>query len=357
MRLISVRNVQAALPAGLDYLDKCGVKRESRYGDVIVSPCPVTTHYWNPRERVIFWAERDANPFFHLFESLWMLAGRNDVAYLTQFVKRMKEFSDDGVIFHGAYGHRWQNHFLMKDPEQPGMNDVPRPEMSIDQVATIIKMLKNNPDERRCVLQMWDAEVDLGRDGKDLPCNTQAYFLVNDGKLDMTVCNRSNDMIWGAYGANAVHFSFLQEYMAAGIGVPVGGYWQMSNNFHVYDTEDLAKVRPLIDQAPDPFRSQVNDPYQAHKIEPFPLVSTPLGEWQQDLGMFLDEGVVIGLRDPFFRKVATPMYMAHRALKEGDAPARFELALEIIQNCRSEDWRMASEQWILRRWSNWEAKQ
>ena len=33
-------------------------------------------------------------------------------------------------------------------------------------------------------------------------------------KLCMTVCNRSNDMLWGAYGANVVHMSMLQEFVA-----------------------------------------------------------------------------------------------------------------------------------------------
>lgn len=352
MKLISTRNVQGALPLGLDYLTKMGIERDSRNGPVLVAPCPVMTYYWNPTERVIFWPERDANPFFHLFESLWMLAGKNDVAYVAQFVKRMRDFSDDGETFHGAYGHRWLHHFCMvEDAEYP--EDMAFRE--IDQLATIIKLLKANPDERRCVLQMWDASVDLGRQGKDLPCNTQAYFTINhNGVLDMTVCNRSNDMILGAYGANAVHFSFLQEYVAAGIGVKVGGYWQLSNNFHTYVNADLARCRPLIEEAPDPFRTLTRDPYQSEDIKIFPLVSTPLEQWRQDLLMFIDEGVVIGLRDPFFRRVATPMFMAHRAFKENQGRDRYEKPLEILANCRADDWRMAAEQWILRRMHKWE---
>ncbi len=61
MKVLKVRNVHDALPAGLDYLEHHGVRRPSRNGSVIVAPGPVTTHYTKPRERVIFWAERDAN--------------------------------------------------------------------------------------------------------------------------------------------------------------------------------------------------------------------------------------------------------------------------------------------------------
>ena len=63
---------------------------------------------------------------------------------------------------------------------------------------------------------MWDAKQDLSHrnESKDLPCNTHVYFSIREGFLDMTVCNRSNDLIWGCCGANAVHMSFLQEYVA-----------------------------------------------------------------------------------------------------------------------------------------------
>ncbi len=70
--------------------------------------------------------------------------------------------------------------------------------------------LKTYPNDRRTVVGMWDPWEDLWEenDGKDYPCNTQIYFWERKGQLNMTVCNRSNDMIWGAYGANAVHMSF-----------------------------------------------------------------------------------------------------------------------------------------------------
>ncbi len=339
MHVIRARNVHEALPMGLEHLLLHGVERESRNGDVLVAPGPVTTVYEKPCERVMFWPERDANPFFHLAEGLWMLAGRNDFPYLTQFVPRMQDFSDDGETLQGAYGHRWRRYF------------------EVDQLPIIIQMLKDNPDERRCVLQMWDADIDLGGAGKDLPCNTHVYFLVNAGRLDMTVCCRSNDMILGAYGANAVHFSMLQEFMATGIGVEVGRYWQVSNNFHAYKNKDLAKVISLADRAPDPHRTRNHNPYTYSRLRPYPLVSTPVEQWLQDLSMFLDEGVVIGLRDPFFRRVAQPMMMAHKAYKQGHGIERYQAAFEILQQCHAPDWKRAGIEWVQRRCAAWEKRQ
>ena len=326
MKVIHARNVHQALPIGLQELKNEGIDRESRNGPVKVFKTPVTTVYQNPLERVLFWDQRDANPFFHFFESLWMLAGQNDVPFLAYFVKRMVSYSDDGKKFHGAYGHRWRQHF------------------GIDQLAIVIKALKDNPDDRRCVVQMWDSTVDLGKQGKDFPCNTQVIFSrTAEGAIDMTVCNRSNDMVWGCYGANAVHFSFLQEFVAAGIGCPVGTYYQMSNNLHAY-MSTFDQVASLTDNLPT-----LDDPYADGRVKPYPLCQTPILEWTQDLGMFMECGPIIGFRDPFFRRVVTPLWNAYRAYKDGNGVARYDAALEILQQCHATDWKLACEEWLLRR--------
>lgn len=339
MHVIKVRNVHQALPEAIRQIAMFGEERESRNGPVRVIPGPVTTMYTHPTERVLFWPERDANPFFHFFESLWMLNGCNDVAYLEQFVRRMREFSDDGVTFHGAYGFRWREFF------------------GFDQLDVIIKTLKANPDDRRCVLQMWDPNADLGGKGKDLPCNTQAYFAVaTDDRLDMTVCNRSNDIIWGAYGANAVHFSFLQEYVASAVGVPVGRYWQVSNNWHAY-LKTLEPLQHLAERTTDgistPSGFLVDCPYSLHHVATTPIMSLDRAVWDRDLTMFLAGRPVIGYRDPFFRRVANPLWAAWCAFKENKAPGRYEAALEVLEQCRAPDWKLACADWVNRRWDRW----
>src|SRR4051812_36564006 len=69
---------------------------------------PVILTYEKPLERVLFNAARDANPFLHLYEALYMLAGRNDVAPLAYYAKQMRQYSDDGVTLNGSYGYRWR---------------------------------------------------------------------------------------------------------------------------------------------------------------------------------------------------------------------------------------------------------
>jgi hypothetical protein len=282
---------------------------------------------------VLFHPGRGENPFFHFHESLWMLGGRRDVASVAQYAASMKNYSDDGKTFHGAYGYRWRNQF------------------GFDQLFYIAKQLRKNREDRRCVLQMWDAPHDLAREGKDFPCNTQIYFSISmDGSLDMTVCNRSNDIIWGAYGANAVHMSYLQEFMAAWIGVPVGMYWQMSNNYHAYQ-EIFEKTQSALVTEPG------EDLYESGEVRPFCMVNSDIESWQQDLQMYLD-GADVQFNDVFFRRVAFPMQKAHAHLKNLDlGEDRFIGAREIIQQCAASDWRRSAENHILRLEKKWRKAQ
>lgn len=337
MKIISGRNVSEALVLGLQSLQVDGVDRDSRNGPVRVFPTPVTTIYERPEERVLFFPERDANPYFHFMESLWMMAGRRDVAWISQFSSNIANYSDDGVTFHGAYGARWRNWF------PPAEGDRQYGDGVVDQLETIASLLRQNRDDRRVVLQMWDASSDLGMNGKDFPCNLICTFRISPyGKLDMTVFNRSNDMIWGAYGANAVHFSVLQEVMAAWVGAPMGAYWQVSTNFHSYHN--------TLEKHGDVVKNGAGfDPYSLGKVRAFPIVNGPIEQWFQDLTMFMEQGPVIGLQDRFFKKVATPMWQSWFAWKDRDNPNFMQNALAFADQIIAEDWRMACTEWLERR--------
>ena len=87
MKVIDARNVNEAYAMGMKHLRDHGHVEETRAGKVLVTPYPVTTSYLVPMERVLFDPQRDANPAFHLFESLWMLAGRRDAKFLDLVVR------------------------------------------------------------------------------------------------------------------------------------------------------------------------------------------------------------------------------------------------------------------------------
>jgi hypothetical protein len=244
----------------------------------------------------------------------------------------MSVYSDNGVHFHGAYGYRWKNWF------------------EDNQLDTIIARLKEYPNDRRCVLNMWDPDSDLtsGNHNVDLPCNTHIYFRVEEtgslvpNRLHMTVCNRSNDMIWGALGANAVHMSFLQEYMAGMVGVAVGTYVQFSNNFHAY-LDTLPKLDGLVaDYEPYLTFSEVNNTPLVMDTETF----------EEELTYFMDGQEPLMQRgydylNDFFPYVAEPMREAWQLWK---SPTKeVGKAIQAAEKIQSADWRVACCEWLQRR--------
>lgn len=326
MFVISARNVNDAYPKGLRLLLSDAVLEPSRAGDVWVCPRPVTTVYTHPRERVLFDEKRDANPFFHLFEALWMLGGRQDAIWLDRFVSDFsKRFAEGDGTQHGAYGHRWRYHFDLEGGGHPALPD---------QIELVVGLLSNNPGDRRAVITMWDPVADLGANKKDVPCNLVITPRVRGEVLDITVFCRSNDAIWGVYGANAVHFSVLQEYLAARLGLSVGRYYQVSNNFHAYTTA-LERVGK-----PDP--DDLSDPY-TELVDYTSIVTEPLS-FMGDLYCFLSDKKHYDYGNVFFPLVAEPLMQAAMVWRKD-----IDGALEIVSRMSPCDWSHAAYRWLARR--------
>lgn len=317
--LIKARNVNQIFPLGIMYLNKQGEERDSRNGPTLEIMEPAMVTYQFPDERVLFSPERDANPFFHLFESLWMLAGRADVAFLDEYNKGMAQYSDDGIRFNAPYGYRLRHTF------------------GYDQLESVIRRLKRNPDDRRLVLQIHDpSDANLRGDSRDHACNLAITPRVRRGNLDWTVFNRSNDYVFGMTGANVVHMSVIHEYVAAMAGYKLGSYTQISNCVHAY-TEN-----PVWQRVKD-LPVAVNDPYLNNQVEPFPLVSRR-DIWDKELMSWMDcpwSGRKYA--EPFFELVAKPMAITHRAHKANKDGLKYVGAIEAT------DWRLACTNWLRKR--------
>lgn len=386
-----VRNVHSALPEALQMLKRDGISRPSRNGPVLQYPVPVATVYSHPQERVMFHDWRDANPFFHFYESLWMLAGRKDIAPLTRYVGRIKDYSDDGNTFNAAYGHRWRQASLGVSYPQGHLVDGKGPVVfARDQLGTIIAMLAANREDRRQVLQIWEHSQDLGTKTNDAACNLTVTFQSDprdNDILNMVVFNRSNDIIWGCYGANAVHFSMLMEYVAAFSGMKMGTYTQISVNWHAYENV----FEKMIDKTRPPKWGTESSPYGL-EVEPFPMLesvsegripadddgperigyvvgeddsrcllyATPFralevaqNHWDRDCRAFVTTDGRLSqyihrsdYRHRFFRDVAWPIVAAHDLYKEGEIIKAIDM---LNCECVASDWRKACTEWLHRR--------
>jgi hypothetical protein len=320
MKEINVRGVNAAFEEGFWHLKTCGILEESRNGQVWVAPDPVVTTYRRPMERVLFSPQRDANCTFHLMEALWMLAGEQKVDWLLQFNREFFNYAESDGVMHGAYGYRWRKHF------------------GGDQLINVIDKLAADPNTRQAVVSMWSPEDDLVGDWKDRPCNTHIYFDLRDGVLNMTVCCRSNDMLWGAYGSNMVHFSMLQELIARALNTLPGVYRQFSNNFHVYPAAPNVSEFLLYPPASDSF-----DYYALPGVEILPMLRE---DETYDQFIMDCEALVQGKNSfytRFVHEVAYPMMQTYLARKYGEP---YMHHLESMATC---DWKVALVEWIERR--------
>jgi hypothetical protein len=59
-----------------------------------------------PRNREILLPSRKASLPAQIAETMWVLSGRDDVEWLSHYLKRAKDFSDDGEVWRAAYGPR-----------------------------------------------------------------------------------------------------------------------------------------------------------------------------------------------------------------------------------------------------------
>lgn len=295
------------------------IEEPSRNGPVFTIPYPAELSLVFPKQRVLFDIARDANPFFHVMEFIWMMSGEKKLEWIKQFNSRFDKWSDDGVTLPASYGVRWRKHW------------------SFDQIMVAIHQLKRDPRSRRAVLTMWDPCLDLnaiGESGVDRPCNTHIYLRIAYNKLNMTVCNRSNDAIWGMLGTNAVHMTYLQELIAHGIGSEVGRYYVLTNNLHVY--KNLPRFEKIMGKP-----GGTTDFYRTGQATTYPLLQSEetVEEFLEDCEQFVADGMG-SFKCAWFSQVAMPMH---------DAYLQKEKRHLHISRIQAMDWRLACQQWAERR--------
>jgi thymidylate synthase len=110
---------------------------------------------------------RKLNYRFMAAEALWVLAGDNRLEPLTRYVKRMAQFSDDGVTLAGAYG--------------PPV---------VDQLSYVVRTLLADRATRQAVLTLWRPRP---MPSKDIPCTVAMTFNIRAGELHQHVFMRSSD--------------------------------------------------------------------------------------------------------------------------------------------------------------------
>jgi thymidylate synthase len=190
-----------------------------------------------PLERLCLNPARRLNPWVTLAEFPWIIAGRCDISWLLPFLPRAADYSDDGRYWRAGYGSRLRDWGSQTSSSTP-----------LDQLAGVVELLRRDAMTRQAVMTLWDPAADLGVSTKDMPCTNWLHFQASEQQgfhvLDLTVVMRSNDVLWGFSGVNAVNFTLLQELVARLTGMKVGVYRHVTTNMHVYE-DQKKRMQPI----------------------------------------------------------------------------------------------------------------
>lgn len=238
-------DVNQALPKLLLHLLNEGDEVNSRAGKTLeLNHIGITLT--EPWRREILLPERKPSLAAQIAETMWVLSGGDDIVWLSHYLPRAKDFSDDGQTWRAAYGKR-----LRSWPRRDGSGDV------IDQLRYVVDTLRSSSLSRQAVMTLWDPQIDT-QPGKDIPCNDWISFSNRLGALDMHVALRSNDVIWGWSGINQFEWSSLLEIVAGLLGVRTGSLHFSTTSFHIYE-HHWGKAKKIVDECSLTYPARAED--------------------------------------------------------------------------------------------------
>jgi thymidylate synthase len=154
-----------------------------------------------------------------IHELLWFLKGDTNVAYLKENKVRIwDEWADKDGDLGPIYGAQWR-HWKSADGEE------------IDQIAQLVKGLKENPDSRRHIINAWN----VGEIHKMAlpPCHAFIQFYVADGKLSCQLYQRSADIFLGV-PFNIASYALMTMMLAQVCDLKLGDFVHTMGDAHLY---------------------------------------------------------------------------------------------------------------------------
>ncbi|NRU52605.1 thymidylate synthase [Clostridium beijerinckii] len=148
-------------------------------------------------------------------EMLWIWQSQsNDVTLLqNQNVHIWDEWVDSNNTIGKAYGYQIAKY---------------------KQLDKLIETLKNNPQDRRMIVSLWNIE-DLP-DMQLQPCCYQTIWDVTDGRLNCMLVQRSGDIPLGV-PFNTTQYAVLVHMIAQITELKVGQLTHVINNAHIYENQ------------------------------------------------------------------------------------------------------------------------
>lgn len=173
---------------------------------------------------------RKLNYRFMAAEAYWILSGDDKLANIAPYNSRITQFSDDGVVFAGAYGPRY-----------------------VDQRQYVIDTLFRDPGSRQATITIWQPNP---APSKDIPCTVALNFMIRGGRLHLHVFMRSSDA-WLGVPYDVFNFTMMACDIAASLNVandrPImpGVLFLTMASSHLYASNLDAAIQQQITALPD----------------------------------------------------------------------------------------------------------
>lgn len=167
-----------------------------------------------------------------VYELLWFLRGETNIRYLQENgVSIWDEWATEEGELGPVYGQQWRS--------WPGQDGT-----VIDQIASVLNDIKQQPDSRRLVVTAWNPTVlpdtsispkENAAQGRQAlpPCHCLFQFYVADGKLSCQLYQRSGDIFLGV-PFNIASYSLLTLMMAQVTGLEPGDFVHTLGDAHLY---------------------------------------------------------------------------------------------------------------------------
>jgi thymidylate synthase len=207
-----------------------------------------------------------------IHELLWFLKGETNIRYLKENgVSIWDEWADADGNLGPVYGSQWRSW-----PTPDGGH--------IDQIAQVIRQLKQNPDSRRLIVSAWNvAEIN---EMKLPPCHAFFQFYVANGKLSCQLYQRSADVFLGV-PFNIASYALLTMMVAQVCDLSLGEFIWTGGDTHLY-LNHLEQAQLQLSREPRPLPAMrlnpaVNsifefcyDDFKLESYDPHPAIKAPV---------------------------------------------------------------------------------
>lgn len=207
----------------------------------------------NPKANVLFNPIRKINLSYAAAELLWYLSNDPSIDMIKAYAPQYERFANDGKAW-GAYGARlcesgyWNTLVTMHNRNDlMFLIDPSYDVVTCDQLQGVAKLLIEKPESRQAVISLWqayDLPHAIAGDKNDMPCTLTLQFIIRNGKLNLFVNMRSNDL-WLGTPYDIFCFTCIQQLLAEVLHLDVGFYQHHAGSLHIYERNKEKAAKAL----------------------------------------------------------------------------------------------------------------